>query len=444
MLAPGHRLQQPQAPAALRASHELGRAQDGRCRRGVHEVAAGHALRRPPDAARVEELRLGVEEGRVVARPAAAEAEKDLAALGEERALLFEERLEGAQVHHGGIHLDLSEVRVHGAHEGHAAGDAVLEVETRPSEDLGAVVPGVARPRGRHVLGPARDVGQKLHVAAGKEAVHALESRHARGQAALVLGHEGQPRALVLAIDHAARVDAPLVPRGRGKPELRQGDPHLHGPARGVDAHRRRPDGVPGVVLEVVVVEGGVSLHAGGADLEHDAGPPVAVRVEVEGEGIRLRDRVAPRELPRDPVGPAVDEARRHVERLVVEEQAQLGGLARRLPLVGVALQESRGDGRLSPGVLLQTTVHLDRAWSRARPGGRAPRGGAAGAAEARAVATEARAARRTAWRTRFSPRQVGRLGLTFPPIAGAPSSQRKGGTPWSVGWAGIPGRSTP
>ena len=111
-----------------------------------------------------------------------------------------------------------------------------------------------------------------------------------------------------------------------------------------VDLDRRLPDRVPGVVLEVVVVDRGVPLHPGGAHLQDDAGAPVAVRVEVERERVRLRERVAPRELAHDPRRLAVAEARADVERVVVEEQAQLGRLGGRLPLVGVPLQEAGGD----------------------------------------------------------------------------------------------------
>ena len=69
------------------------------------------------------------------------------------------------------------------------------------------------------------------------------------------------------------------------------------------------------------------------------------VGVEVEGEGVGLGERVAAGELPDDPAGLAVVEPRADVERVVVEEEAQLGGLGGGLPLVGVALQEAAATG---------------------------------------------------------------------------------------------------
>jgi hypothetical protein len=119
------------------------------------------------DAPGVEQLRLRVEERRVLARPAAAEAEEDLAALGEEGALLLEERLERGEVDHDGVHLDLPEVRVDGADEGHAAADPDLEVEPRAPVVARAVVPGVRPRRGGDELGPPRHVREELDVPPG-------------------------------------------------------------------------------------------------------------------------------------------------------------------------------------------------------------------------------------------------------------------------------------
>ena len=96
VLAAGHRLEHADVPAALRAADELRRTQDGGGGGRVHELARGPPLRLAPDPPRVEQLRLRVEVGRVVARPAAPEAQEDLAALGEERPLLLEEGLERA------------------------------------------------------------------------------------------------------------------------------------------------------------------------------------------------------------------------------------------------------------------------------------------------------------------------------------------------------------
>ena len=121
---------------------------------------------------------------------------------------------------------------------------------------------------------------------------------------------------------------------GGREAELRERDPHLDRPAlrrRRVD--RRFPDRVPGVVLEVVVVDDGVALHAGRADLELDAGQVVVVRVEEEREAVGVRDDVAARELADDARRARCRAgARADVERVVVVEEAQLGRLRRRGP----------------------------------------------------------------------------------------------------------------
>ena len=90
---PGDRLEHAERPASPGLAGQLGRAEDGRRRRGVHVAPGGRRLRRPTDATRVEQLRLEEEVTPVLARAALAEPRQDLAALGEERALLFEERL---------------------------------------------------------------------------------------------------------------------------------------------------------------------------------------------------------------------------------------------------------------------------------------------------------------------------------------------------------------
>jgi hypothetical protein len=132
-------------------------------------------------------------------------------------------------------------------------------------------------------------------------------------------------------------------------------------PAFVVDAHRRLPDRVPGVVQEVVVVDRRVALHAGRAHLQGDAGAPVAVRVEVERERVGLGERVAPRELAGDPPGLAVAQPRADVEGPVVEQDAQLGRLGRGLSLVGVALEEAGRDRGRAPARLVQPAVEEDR-----------------------------------------------------------------------------------
>jgi hypothetical protein len=85
------------------------------------------------------------------------------------------------------------------------------------------------------------------------------------------------------------------------------------------------------------------------------------VRVEVEREGVGLRERVAPGQLPNDPLGLPVEQPRADVKGVVVEEQTQLGGLGGRLPLVGVPLQEAGDDARGLPVGLVEAAVDGNR-----------------------------------------------------------------------------------
>ncbi len=362
VLAPGERLEEPEAPAVLRPADQLPRAEDrGRLRR-VDELPARPELRHAPDAPRVEEEGLRVEVRRVVGGAAAAEAQEHLAALGEERPLLLEERLERGEVHDRGVHLDLAEVGVDGADERHPGPEPVAEVEPGAPEGARAVVPGISpRPR-LDVLGAARDVGQQLEVPPRLDPVEPLEQGHPRREAALVLRDEGEPRALVLAVDDAARVDAPRVAGRRREAQLRERHADLDAsspPSSTRDG--RLPHRVPRVVLEVVVVDRGVALHAGRAHLQHDAGATVAVRVEVDRERVGLGGRVAARELAGDARRLVVVEPRADVEGVVVEEEADLGRLGRGPALVGVALQERRERRGVGPRGLVERAVDRDR-----------------------------------------------------------------------------------
>jgi hypothetical protein len=88
----------------------------------------------------------------------------------------------------------------------------------------------------------------------------------------------------------------------------------------------------------------------------------VVLRVEVEREAVGFRQRVAPRELARDPLGRRIAQADARVERVIVEQQAELGGLARGLALVGVALEKAVGDRCCLPRGLVEPAVESDLA----------------------------------------------------------------------------------
>ena len=124
------------------------------------------------------------------------------------------------------------------------------------------------------------------------------------------------------------RAFTPQLGDTAGKRSCEKGIADLERPALLVARHGRLPHGVPGDVLEVVVVERRVALDAGGAHLEHDAGAVVVVRVEEEREAVGLGGGVAPRELAGDRGPGRVGEPHARVERVVVEQQPQLGRLA--------------------------------------------------------------------------------------------------------------------
>jgi len=71
---------------------------------------------------------------------------------------------------------------------------------------------------------------------------------------------------------------------------------------------------------------------------------------------------VAPREPPHDARRLAVVQAQPDVERVVVVGHSDLGRLARRQPLVRVALPEAARRQRVGPGGLVQAAVHGDAA----------------------------------------------------------------------------------
>src|SRR5687768_6892707 len=93
-LAIGDRLENADAPAAAGLAGHLGRAEAGRRRRRIDEVAARAQLRRSTDSARIEDRRIRRVEAPEAVRPAGAEVAEDLRALEEERSLLLEEGLE--------------------------------------------------------------------------------------------------------------------------------------------------------------------------------------------------------------------------------------------------------------------------------------------------------------------------------------------------------------
>jgi hypothetical protein len=113
----------------------------------------------------------------------------------EERTLLGEERLEGAQVQDRGVGLHLPEVGVEGGVERQVRGDAVLEVAAQ-----GHVLRTTDARRGelRHVLG--HHVGGRLEPAGGLEVVEPVDVAELRDEPCLGLPEQRPAHALGVAV----------------------------------------------------------------------------------------------------------------------------------------------------------------------------------------------------------------------------------------------------
>ena len=224
VLGRGHGREDAERDAAD-AARDLGRAEDGRLLRRVRvddallaravvDVAGDEALalRAAPDAARVEQV------GAVVGEVAARAAEREhVRALDEERAALVEEELEAAEVDLRGVGLDLPEVRVDGRGERQVGGEAELQVEPDARGQVGRGVVGVGRAAGRARVGGARglgrDVGDELEAARRAQADEAGEVAEVADEAVERGALRGPEDLLARALDPAAELDAPGLPR---------------------------------------------------------------------------------------------------------------------------------------------------------------------------------------------------------------------------------------
>src|SRR5690606_32217284 len=211
LLARRYRLHHADRPAARGSPRQLRSAQDCRSGGNIRFRRCRRELRLPPDAACVEE-RAGI---------AAAEAE-DVTALDEERTLLLEERLIHAEVDHGGIDLDLAEVRVDRRIERHIARHAVAGVESARNGVLGVRPEGV---RARiDVLAARHDVGKQLEAVARRYALHADQVAIGGDVLALRLGYEGGDRVLASTADDTLELDAPELSLRTVEAQLAEGD----------------------------------------------------------------------------------------------------------------------------------------------------------------------------------------------------------------------------
>ncbi len=226
----------------------------------------------PAHAARVDELAVVVEQAEI----------EDALALGEEWALVGEERLLRAEVHHQVVAFDLAEIRIQRRGQ--------LELPVRLPEDVRALAE-VAAPV--HVVVQRRNVRldrqQRLAV---RRHFDALE----RGEVArLRIRHRRPCHALAGRGDHAIQVkpDRAFAVHGtlhrRGVPR----NQHLHRPALRILRDRVLPEAVP-VGIEVVFVRDDFVVdRAGGSHREVVAGAAVAVEIDLDIDAIDLIAEIA-------------------------------------------------------------------------------------------------------------------------------------------------------
>ena len=302
--------------------------------------------------------------------------------LQEEGALLREEQVESGEVDLLVVHLHLGEVGVVGQIEVQAGGDADLGVQAevvlllRFRLDRVVPTPG-AEGEGDEFQVARRGQLQAVEFPGGGEAVEVVDAGHRRP---VVL--------FALAPDVALEVDPPGL-RAVAVAQRPQRDRELGGPAvvadRGSDGpgsvpvqvepapgagarpHLRPPaasaSAAPGVADLAVVLE----ARRGGA--EDEPVLQVVVGVEDDLEGVRVAEPRVPAGVGGDDaVGVAVVEGGADVERVVVEEDADLGALRRRLPLEGVRLDEPGQRLRPLPDLVVQAPVYERRFHGRRGP----------------------------------------------------------------------------
>jgi len=96
----------------------------------------------------------------------------------------------------------------------------------------------------------------------------------------------------------------------------------------------------------------------------------VVIGIEQDGQIVGARSSSRPDQPAADLPRLAIVEPPPDVERVVADEDPDLGALRDRLPLVGVALRELVRRLRLGPGRLVQPAVHLDSLVDLERPRG--------------------------------------------------------------------------
>ena len=156
-------------------ARDLGRAENRRILRVVHEIARGGAGRPRANSARV------VEVGMVDA--------EELRSLEEERPLLGEPCRERRQVHFGGIGLDLAKVRVEGGFERQVRPQPELHIRAHPARQIPAIVERVGQVAGAIDGGAACYIGKQLDAPRRPDAFDATQVAEARDKNAFGAGH---------------------------------------------------------------------------------------------------------------------------------------------------------------------------------------------------------------------------------------------------------------
>ena len=297
-----------------------------------------HAARRPESPGR----------GGALGSLRGAEGE-DALPFEKELALLRKEEAEPGQVDLLGIRLDLREVGVPGQVGGEPAGDSDLGVHA----DVGPVVPFEPPGVGANSGGVADGVRFHLHVPGAGRRFQAHQ-----GGVGTDLGDRPDPEGgrelgevgdFVLPADDPAEVDAPDLGAGSGVAEGLEREPQFGRPA----ALEARGPGIPDrgpVAVEVPLVgDEAVEEPAHRIQVEDEGVPPVVEGVEGDGEVLVEPDApvVAPEFGGHDPVRPGVPAASGDVDRLVVEEDPDLGLFGGRRPFERLGLDEVADSGNL-------------------------------------------------------------------------------------------------
>ena len=344
-----------EAPRQLRGPQN--RRQVGR----IHEVASDQIEQVLPTTGRRTDP-----PGEVITR---SPTPQELVTLDEERPSFREEDFELREVHHGGVGLDLAEVRVHGGIKGEVRPEARLQVQPEAWLELAAILEWVRllhqlAARERSISGYVWD---ELHRPAGGDGLDSRQISEPGGPTRLVPGHGDPEDVLVLRRDEAVDVDSPRLFVARLEAELREGDRHLGRPPLLVDVALGLPDRVEGAVARELAVIGMIPIqpHAGCRDREAVGGTPILVAVDRDDEALGVPVVVPPGHDGPDVVRILAVHPSTDVELLAIVGEGHLGALRGRSTLHRLLLDEVGGKSSSLPHLVVQSAIDLDRRFGR-------------------------------------------------------------------------------